>query len=132
MIKRIPQFIYGILGAVLLLGGVVLILKPAITFPREIAFIASPNLIVADTVVHLAQELGVTLVGISTILLWATFNVEKVGSLIYAFLLFAMLFGGIHWMEYFEGNRKILSPLINSLPFVLLSIAFLFQRKNQG
>ena len=134
MTNRIPQIIYGILGAIFLIAGGGAILKPDILLP-EVTGSISENLDylykLKDSVLHLTQELGVAIFGIGATLIWATFNVEKVGTLIYAFLIFTGLFGGIHWMEYFEGNRKILSPLINSLPFALLLIVMLLQRRKQ-
>jgi len=134
MTNRIPQIIYGILAAIFLIAGAGAIFKPDILLPEATGSI-SENLDylykLKDSVLHLTQELGVAIFGIGAALTWATFNVEKVGTLNYAFLISAFLFGGIHLMEYFEGNRKILSPLINYLPFVLLLIATFLQRKKQ-
>ena len=38
----------------------------------------------------------------------------------FALILFTAVFAGIHWAEYFHARRQVLSPLLNSVPFVAL------------
>jgi len=43
-------------------------------------------------------------------------------------MIFAFLLAAIHWFDYFAGNLGWLSPLYNSVPFVVLSIMAVLSR----
>jgi hypothetical protein len=40
----------------------------------------------------------------------------------YAQLLFTVMFAAIHWADYFQGQRHLTSPIINSLPFLAFAV----------
>jgi hypothetical protein len=42
---------------------------------------------------------------------------------------FIVLFAGIHWHDYLQSQRDIMSPLINTIPVLLLAVTTPFARQ---
>jgi len=131
----ISKIIYGLLSLILILGGGIGLLNPGMNIPiseglSEIN--AGYFLKLQASLIHHTQELGAAVLALGGLCLWAVFNTSKMTQLNYILLLFFLLLGGIHWYEYFIGNRTLMSPLINSIPIGLMAIVMIFSKRNES
>lgn len=132
MVKKLSVALYGIAGGLLILGGGIGLFYTSLAIPQQegssegsIEYIA----LLQDVLAHYAMELGGTFLALGVVLIWCAFNYEKVGKLNYAFLIFALAFAGIHWYEYFDDARNILSPVLNTVPVLLFGALIYFRKE---
>jgi len=109
--KKANQIIYGIFGALAILFGVV-----ALLFPGTVISEADRT----GLVMHLLREEGAAGIFIGLMAIWCIFNYEKRVVVHYFLIVFAFLMAAIHWLDYLTGHRQLMSPLINTVPFMLL------------
>jgi len=117
--KTVAHAIYGILGTLAVGLGVLVLFKPALALPPE-AY--------SPLTAHLIREQGAEGVFIGLMAFWCLFHFEERRPVHLALLLFAALFAIVHWAEYFQARRQLSSPILNSLPFLLLLAATPFGR----
>ena len=110
--KRIALAVYVVFGALGVGLGLAVLAVPALAVPRD-AF--------SPLTAHLVREQGAEGVFIGLMAFWCLLHFEQRRPVHYALLLFTALFACIHWADYFVGQRHLLSPLINSLPFLALA-----------
>jgi len=129
---KIIAGIYGIIGGVFFLLGLLGLFKPELGLkPFEGMDLSLPNLAkLADSIVHFTMELSISVIALGSLLLWGSFNATTSQKLDYLFVGYFILFAGIHWFEFFQDNRTIMSPLINSIPLFLFGVVLLLRRKN--
>ncbi len=109
--KPIALAVYALIGALAVLLGVAALLMPALALPPEAH---------SPLTAHLIREQGAEGVFIGLMAFWCLAHFEQRRPVHYALLLFSALFASIHWAEYFANRRHLLSPLVNSVPFLLL------------
>jgi hypothetical protein len=109
--KPIALAVYALIGALGVLLGIAALLMPALALPPEAR---------SPLTEHLIREQGAEGVFIGLMAFWCLAHFEQRRPVHYALLLFAALFASIHWVEYFANRRHLLSPLVNSVPFLLL------------
>lgn len=107
--KWAARLVYGIFGALAIGLGILVLFNPALALHPD-AY--------SSLTAHLIREQGAEGVFIGIMAAWCLFHFEERRPVHLALLLFAALFAAIHWAEYLHGRRHILSPLVNSLPFV--------------
>ena len=104
--------IYLIFGALAVLAGV--------------AALAMPSLILAENTTpltsHLVREEAAAFVFIGLMFFWCLRHFAARGPVHFALLLFTVLFAGIHWFDYLGSRRSLVSPLVNTLPALLLAV----------
>jgi hypothetical protein len=105
------QAVYGTLGIVATGLGLVVLVQPALALPAE-AY--------SPLTAHLVREQGAEGLFIGIMALWCLFNQNDRRLVHLALLAFFLLFSALHWVEYFHDRRSLVSPLINSLPFLML------------
>ena len=131
--KIITKIIYAVLGILLVLGGGIALFHPTIGIPVFTADIDTicdaPVNAIADSFTHFTMETGAAMLTLGTIFIYAIFNLEKMKKLNYLLLLFWVIMGGIHWVEFMNGNRTITSPLINSIPTILMGIVIFLRKR---
>lgn len=71
--------------------------------------------------VHVTREAGAGLAFVGWMHLWCLRNDDRRLPVHLGLLVFAALFSAIHWREYAVGARTILSPLVNSVPLIVLA-----------
>jgi hypothetical protein len=60
---------------------------------------------------------------------WCIFNYEG-RTLVHGFLsLFTFLIAGIHWFDYLGGRLPWMSPIYNSVPFLVFLALAIFSRR---
>ncbi|MEZ4778333.1 MAG: hypothetical protein R2786_03025 [Flavobacteriaceae bacterium] len=120
---KFKSIVYGILGLLFSIGGSIGLINP-----KQNA--TATNEQIAQDLIHTTMELGAAILPIGFLLIWSALNPKKVQKLNYFFILFFLLFASIHWYEYLLGNRQIESPLLNSIPLILIIIVFAFNTKS--
>jgi hypothetical protein len=71
--------------------------------------------------VHLARELGAAAVFVGWMHAWCMRNYERRLPVHLGLTLFAALFAAIHWHDWIGEQRSLASPLVSSLPFLVLA-----------
>jgi len=129
-LKILKSTIYGILGLIFTSGGIAGLVKPNLNVSNSdsLQHIPDSDVEMHQNLIHTTMELGAAIIPIGLLLIWCAIY-YKGSRLNYFFLIFFMLFASIHWYEYLQGNRDLLSPLINSIPLVLVVLLFLIHRK---
>jgi len=115
-VKRATQAIYGLFGALAIALGLVALLVPRWITPPELY---------SPFVGHLTREQGAEGIFVGMMSIWCLLHLEERRPVHLALLLFTALFAAIHWAGYFEpgSGRTLLSPLMNTVPFVMFLIA---------
>jgi uncharacterized membrane protein len=115
--KKANQIVYGIFGAGALLFGI-----------AELLF---PGLLISDArfpMTHLLREEGAAGIFIGLMAIWCIFNYEKRAAVHYFLIVFAFLIAAIHWFDYLTGHLNWMSPLYNTVPFIVLALMALLSR----
>jgi hypothetical protein len=117
--KKANQIVYGLFGAVALLFGTAVLL-----FPSVLTSQAEPNGLVA----HILREEGAAGVFIGLMAIWCIFNYQKRAAVHYFLIAYAFLMAAIHWFDYFNGHRHLMSPLLNTVPFAVFVLTAIGMR----
>ena len=117
--KRVAPAVYAVFGALAIGFGALVLVKPALALPPESY---------TPVTAHLIREQGAEWVFIGLMAFWCLANLETRRPVHFALLLFTGLFAMIHWDEYLHGNRHLLSPVLNSLPFLAFAATTPFTR----
>ena len=116
--KNLARLVYGVFGVLAIGLGIVAVFKPALALPGE-AF--------SPLTAHLTQEQGSEGVFIGLMAFWCLFHFDHRRPVHFGLVLFTGLFAGIHWAEYLHGRRPLMSPLANSVPFLLFQVTAPFK-----
>jgi len=109
--KVIARVVYSIFGVLAVGLGVLVLVRPALALPSDGY---------SPLTAHLIREEGAEGIFIGLMAFWCLFNFDRRRPVHVALLVFAALFAGIHWAEYFEARRHLASPVLNSIPFLAL------------
>ena len=111
--KRANSIVYGLMGAIALLYGVVNLLFPAFLVPEtRQSFPLS----------HILREQAAMAIFIGCMLFWCIFNYERRLAVHDFLIVFALLMAAIHWVDFLGGHKDWFSPLVNTVPVVLLLV----------
>lgn len=121
--KKINSVIYGLFGA-----GAILYGATALLFPAALLSGAAQSVGLA----HILREQGAAGVFIGLMAFWCIFNYERRRGVHYCLMVFAFLLAAIHWFYYFAGHLPWMSPLYNSVPFLVLLIMAVFSRTRES
>jgi len=132
--KILPKLIHGILGAILVLGGAYTLFQPNVFLPAWEENLPPTEYAVAvsESLKHITIEFGAAFLTVGLLHVWSIFNSEKSTSTNYILLLFWFMMSAIHWVEFMNGNRTINSPLINSIPLILMGICIFLTPKSKS
>ena len=120
--KKTFSIIYGIFGAGAMVAGLA-----ALLFPAVLESDAAQTFRFA----HNLREQGAAAIFIGLMSFWCIFNYERRRGVHYCLMVFAFLLAAIHWCDYFAGHLRWLSPLYNSVPFLVLLIMAVFSRSRE-
>ena len=79
-------------------------------------------------VIHVLREEGAAGVFIGLMSIWCIFNYEKRTAVHYFLIVYTFLMAAIHWFDYLTGHRPLMSPLLNSVPLIVLVLMVLCSR----
>ena len=111
--RAAARAVYGIFGALAIGLGILVLVRPALALPSEGY---------SPLTAHLIREQGAEGVFIGLMAFWCLLNFDRRRPVHIALLIFAALFAGIHWAEYFHARRHLSSPVLNSIPFLALVV----------
>ena len=117
--KKANQIIYGLYGALAILLGMAVLLFPGVLTSEAER---------TDPLIHILREAGAAGIFIGLMSIWCIFNYEKRTAVHYFLIVYAFLMAAIHWFEYLSGNRHLMSPLLNSVPFAVFVLMALTSR----
>jgi hypothetical protein len=117
--KTFTVIVYGLLGVLAIAAGLVAWVMPAVALPAGEA---------TPLTSHLTRELSSAFVFIGLMFFWCIRHYEQRRPVHMAFLVFIVLFAGVHWHDYLADRRDVMSPLVNSIPVALLAIAAPFKQ----
>ena len=120
--KKINKIIYALFGAGAILYGVA-----ALLFPTVLESNAAQSFRFA----HILREQGAAAIFVGLMSFWCIFNYGRRRSVHYFLMVFALLLAVIHWHDYFAGHLPWMSPLYNTVPFVVLSIMAVLSRSRE-
>jgi hypothetical protein len=109
--RIVARVIYGVLGGLAISLSFLVLFKPALALPPE-AY--------STLTAHLVREQAAEGMFIGLMSFWCLVNFDRRRAVHFALILFTAVFAGIHWAEYFHARRPLLSPLLNSVPFLAL------------
>jgi hypothetical protein len=121
-VKRINSVIYGLFGAGAIVYGAAALLFPAVL---------ESNAAQSFRFGHILREQGAAAIFVGLMSFWCIFNYERRRSVHYFLMLFALLLAAIHWHDYFAGHLPWMSPLYNTVPFVVLLIMAVLSRSRE-
>jgi uncharacterized membrane protein len=110
--RKINIVVYALLGA----GGI-LYGAGALFFPTSLASEAAQS----EHLTHILREQGASAIFLGLMSFWYIAHYEHRRIVHYFLTLFALLLAGIHWIDYADGNKPIMSGLINSILFLVMS-----------
>ena len=119
--RALTVTVYALFGTLALVAGVV-----ALATPGVIVSEASASPLIA----HLTREEGAAFVFIGLMFYWCLAHYEQRRPIHLAFLAFIILFAGIHWHDYLQSQRDIMSRVINTIPVLLLAVTSPFAREH--
>ena len=110
--RTFTQVVYGVFGAAAIVAA--------------IGALVSPRLVTGDAVTpltaHLMREQAAGFVFIGAMLFWCIRHFDQRRYVHLALLAFTTIFAGIHWADYLQSYRHVWSPIVNSIPSVLLAL----------
>jgi len=118
--RKTNSAIYGIFGAGAIVYGTAALLFPAVL---------ESNAAQSFRFAHILREQGAAAIFVGLMSFWCILNYERRRTVHYFLMVFALLLAVIHWHDYFAGHLPWMSPLYNSVPFVILSAMAIFSRK---
>lgn len=112
--------VYVVLGTLALAAGIVALVAPGVIIPNAAS---------SPLTAHLVREQAAGFVFIGLMFYWCLAHFEQRRIVHLALLLFTVLFAGIHFRDFLNTQRDILSPVINSIPVLLLALTAPFVRR---
>lgn len=111
-VRRATRGIYAVFGTLALLAGIVALWRPAIILPD----------VYSQLTVHLIREEAACFIFVGLMFFWCFFHVDERRPVHLALLAFTAIFAGIHWADYLRDLRDLRSPLVNTLPVIILAV----------
>jgi len=120
-VKKISSIVYGIFGAVAIVFGVAALLIPEAVVPEATE---------SRDLAHIIREQGAATIFLGLMSFWCIFNYERRRVVHFFLILFTLFIAGIHWFDYLEGRRPLMSGIVNAVPFVIFLAMAVFGRRN--
>jgi uncharacterized membrane protein len=121
--RKINSVIYGLFGVVAIVYGVTNLLVPTFMVPEAAQ---------SFPLYHILREQAAAALFIGLMFLWCIFNYERRAAVHYFLIVFTFLLAAIHWIDRFNGHLSWMSPIYNSVPFIVLLIMALLSRARES
>ena len=120
--RKVSLVIYAAFGAIAIVYG-----TAALLFPAALESYA----VQSWRFVHILREQGAAAIFVGMMAFWCIFNYERRRAVHYFLMVFALLLAVIHWHDYFAGHLPWMSPIVNTVPFVVLLIMAVLSRPRE-
>jgi hypothetical protein len=110
--KKATRAIYALFGTLALLAGIVALMRPTLVLPD----------VHSQLTVHLIREEAACFIFVGLMFFWCLLHFAERRPVHLALLVFTAIFSGIHWADYLRDLRHLSSPLINTLPVIILAV----------
>lgn len=117
--KKINSVIYGLFGF-----GAILYGAAALLFPGGM----EPNAVESWRFAHILREQGAAAIFVGLVAFWCIFNYRRRQGVHYFLIVFVFLLAVIHWYDHFAGHLRWTSPIVNTVPLVVLLTMTVFSR----
>ncbi len=121
--RKVYSIIYGAFGTGAIVYGATALLFPAVL---------ESNAAQSFRFAHILREQGAAAIFVGLMAFWCIFNYERRRAVHYFLLVFAFLLAVIHWHDYLAGHLPWMSPIVNTVPFVVLLIMAVFSRPHES
>jgi hypothetical protein len=121
--KKFNLVIYGAFGT-----GAIVYGAAALLFPAAL----ESNAVESWRFAHILREQGAAAIFVGLMAFWCIFNYERRRVVHYFLMVFTLLLAVIHWHDHFAGHLGLLSPIINTVPFVVVVIMAVFSRPRES
>jgi hypothetical protein len=116
---KIHKVIYLVFGSFAILFGLATLLVPAwLVSEAHQSF----------HLIHNLREQGAAIVFLGSMSLWCFFNYDRNRVVHYLLTLFTLLLSGIHWFDFSQGHLPLISPLYNTVPFLVFAVMALTRK----
>ena len=110
MATKAAKLVYVVFGTIAIVFGLANLLAPSVLH-SELAQLFP--------LMHNLREQGAAFVFLGLMSLWCSFNYEQSKLVHYFLTIFNLLIAGIHWFDFLKGDLPLVSPLFNSIAFVV-------------
>lgn len=122
--RRVKILVYALVGAVAVIYGLA-----ALILPSGLSSEAATD----GHLAHIMREQGAAILFVGLMAFWCMFNYGQSKTIHYFLIVFTFALALIHWYEFLNDNRSLASPLLNSVPFlILLATAFLDTKRSEA
>jgi Domain of unknown function (DUF4345) len=109
--RRFNLIIYGLFGVSAIIFGIAHLLFPGTLFSEAARSFSFS---------HILREQAAAVIFIGLMSWWCIINYDR-RQLVHVFLMvFAFLLAAIHWFDFLTGHLNWMSPLYNTVPFLVL------------
>ena len=111
--RSTTRAVYVVFGALAIGAGAAALLSPGLILsPEDLTPLAS----------HLVREQAAGFIFIGLMFFWCVRHFDERQPVHFGLLVFTGLFAAIHWAAYLEDQRNLVSPLVNSVPGLVLAL----------
>ena len=111
--RKISIAVYALLSAGAILYGLAALFLPSMLVSEAAQ---------SGHLTHILREQGASAIFVGLMAFWCVFHYEQRRVVHYFLTLFALLLAGIHWFDYLNGHKPLMSGLVNSVPFLVLAV----------
>ena len=112
MVTKVAKVVFLVFGAFAIMFGLVTLLSPSALHSE-----AAHSL----PFMHNLREQGAAISFVGLMMLWSSFNYERSRTVHYLLTFFTLLISAIHWYDYSIGYLPLISPIYNTVPFVVFA-----------
>ena len=110
--RTVTRGTYVVFGTLALLAGIVALVRPTLILPD----------VHSQLTAHLIREEAACFIFVGLMFFWCLLHFAGRRPVHLALLLFTAIFAGIHWADYLRDRRHLSSPLVNTVPVIILAI----------
>ena len=112
MISKVAKMVYVVFGGIAILFGLANLIAPSVLHSDAAE---------SFPLMHNLREQGAAFVFLGLMSVWCSFNYERSRTIHYFLTLFNLFIAGIHWNDFLNGHLPLMSPLFNSIAFVVFA-----------
>jgi hypothetical protein len=112
MTSKVAKVVYLVFGGIAVLFGLANLLAPSALHSESAQ---------SFPLMHNLREQGAAFIFLGLMSLWCGLNYERSRTIHYFLTLFNLFIAAIHWNDFLKGYLPLMSPLFNSIAFVVFA-----------